>query len=210
MKQLLILGVLSFLLTTLLAQEYDGNVELNTAAQVSSMIPFVPEAAVSLVVPQAKVAGFTYTTNGVVLYGENLAPDVPAVVEIPGGNLIPGVDSLKGEITWRYTGERLADSSGFVINLEINITWSSPATQLPRHKSVLMLNSNEMDQLFKHRQYSMYQALYGTQWFYDWVNSNYASPLFQSVVYMNGIPYAYYKNDLRIFKVFIGDPIVKG
>lgn len=34
MKQLLILGVLSFLLTTLLAQEYDGNVELNTAAEV--------------------------------------------------------------------------------------------------------------------------------------------------------------------------------
>jgi hypothetical protein len=50
------------------------NVKLNTAAQVSSMIPVIPLALVERAIPQAELTGFSHTTNGLTLYGSSLAP----------------------------------------------------------------------------------------------------------------------------------------
>lgn len=183
---------------TLRAQVYDGRVQFDTAQQVATMLDY-PVSAVRLAVPASVVTGFAQTTDGIHVYGTDLGPITISV----------GLNSVaEWEVTWEYTVSMMADNSGFIIELDITANSITALGQAPVHTKKIMMRQADVAQKFKNRNYSMMQALYGTQWFYDWLYHNVMSPLFQTVVAMPASPYDFYRNDLPNGHVEIGAVII--
>jgi hypothetical protein len=149
------------------------------------MVGYNP-AAVAAVVPAATITELNDTTSGIILTGSNLE-----------GTLTMGIPGLASyDVTWKYSGEKMADGSGFIVIQDIAMKLTAVVQSTPIQSRRIILNQSGVYNKFNNRQYAMYQALYGSQWFYDWISRNTASPLFNSTITLPPGSYVLYQNTL--------------
>lgn len=184
--RLVICSCLFFIVSLGRGQVWDGRVSVDTAQQVAVQTDY-PVAAVSLFIPSATITNVVEGASGVTLAGSNLE-----------GTVTIGAPSLaQYDVTWKYSADKMADGSGFVIFQDTTTKLTLATQSTPIQTRRIVLDPQGFYAKFKNRQYAMYMALYSSQWFYDWISRNLMSPLFTSTVWLYpGPDYSIYTNTL--------------
>jgi hypothetical protein len=176
-----------FLFVTALChgQVWDGRVSIDTAKDVANLLNYPPDA-VRKFISSATFTGFIDGANPV-LMGGNLE-----------GTLELGIPEVsRYNVTWKYSVEKMADGSGYVIVQDLTAKLTLVVQDTPIQQRRLIMDTQQVYSKFKNRQYAMAMALYGSPWFYDWMAHNTQSLLFSSTIILNPGDYSIYTNTVR-------------